>query len=185
MKHYFRFVSHCITFFVACLPLMILGIFIIPIAIMFSDNNSYKLPFLFRWWDCADLYAFGRDTSEYRTIYKQGSWARYKWLCFRNPINYFDYIHLGLLWNGFENYTYYNSKDNDVGDDGRAGFRYIEVLHNDSYFYEYCWVYRYPFNRKACFRYRMGWKIANNDNPRGTCSQWCLTISPYRYFNGK
>lgn len=188
MRHLFRFICHSIVFLAVCLPLMLLGIIMVAIALLFVSDTEYKFPRIFKWWDNADVW-IGRDSRAYQAICAQGKWARYQWLVFRNPMNYFDYQYLGLHWNGHEIYTHYNPKDDDVGDDGRAGFRYIEVVQpcpcGCEYFhtyYEYYWIYQYPFAKNVCFRYRLGWKIANNKNEKGTTSQWVFVISPWKSF---
>lgn len=179
MLFLFRFIKHILVFFLICLPIMLAGIPMVAIAMLMIKNSDMKLPRLFRWWDNADLY-LGRDTSAYRAVCAQGKWARYSWLVFRNPMNYFDYVNLGLKWMGGEYYSHYNPKDNDVGNstNERPGFKYIEVIQVNSTYYEYYWVYKYAFWPTKCFRFRFGWKIGDNTNKPNTISQWCLVIAP-------
>ncbi len=151
----------------------------VAVAMLIIDNSDMKLPRLFRWWDNVDLY-IGRDSSVYRAVCAKGKWARYSWLVFRNPMNYFDYMHLGLKWLGGEYYSHYDPKDNDVGNstNDRPGFKYIEVIQVNATYYEYYWVYKYAFWPTKCFRFRFGWKIGDNTNKPGTYSQWCLVVAP-------
>ncbi len=180
----YRLFKHIDVFFVVCLPIMLLGIPMVAIALCFVSDTDYKLPRLFRWWDNADLYT-GRDTSVYRAVCAKGKWARYSWLVFRNPMNYFDYFYLGFVWTTTGVYVHYNPKNDDVGDGTRPGHRYIEVLLGNETYYEYYLIYKYPFAPHYCFRFRTGWKIGDNKNKKGSFTQWCLVLNPFMPYTGK
>ncbi len=184
MKHIIRFINHMFIFLFVCLPLMLLGIPMVAIGLSLIYNSDLKLPWFCRWWDNADLYT-ARNTTSYKEICLRGKWTRYCWLAFRNPMNYFDYAYLGLKWFGNEVYTHYDPKNNDVGDGTRSGFKYIEVVHGREVYYEYYLIYQFPFWPEKCFRYRMGWKIGDNNNKPFTISQWCLVIAPFFPYTGK
>lgn len=166
-------------------PLMLIGAILLLFVCPFVPNDKLRLPALFKWWDIVDDY-IGRDTSVIKKIYAQGWWARYCYIAWRNPINYFDYVYLGLHWTGKEIYTFYNPSDDNVGDttNARPGFRYIEISQGDKIYWEYYLIWLYPFKQDTCLRFRMGWKIGNNKNPANTVSQWCFVISPFKTFSG-
>ena len=163
---------------------MIIGAIVLLCVCPFMAKDRLQLPWLFRWFDIVDSY-IGRDTSVIKSIYAAGWWSRYCYCAWRNPINYFDYQYLGLHWNGAEVYTRYNPAEDNIGDGSRAGLRNIEVLQANHNYYEYYWIYRYPMMPSVCFRFRLGWKITNKQNPAGTVSQWVYVVSPFHGFTGK
>lgn len=186
----FRFLKQLLKFFCVVLPLMISGWFVVAIALLFVSRNQFKLPAIFRWYDNADAY-IGRDTSVYEVVCLQGYWARYCWLAWRNPINYFGYKYLGFQFLAHGDYTKYNPSEDDIGDNSRAGFRHIEYEQwcfpnhscgKDKY-YEYYLIHKWSANK--CLRFRFGWKIVNNKNPIGSYCQWVLVFQPYKYYSGK
>ena len=179
-----RLFIHLSVFLFVLLPLMIAGAIILPFVLPFMAKDNYYLPFWLRWFDNVDGYV-GRDTSVYHMICDMGWWARYKWLAWRNPINYFDYRALGLFWKGREVYTFYNPANDNVGDGTRPGFRHIEIEKDGVNYFEYYLIYRYPFAQKYCCRFRMGWKIGNNKNPPHSISQWVLVFNPCHPYTGK
>ncbi len=171
------------------LPLQLVGA--IALLLVLPFYKGLKLPFFLRWYDSYDLYS-DRDDSVYRSVIDKGWWARYVWLAWRNPLNYFHYHHLGLHWNGHEVYLRHNPDEDNVGDstNDHPGLRHIEVeqiddLGNRHTYFEYYWIYVYPFNKKVCFRFRLGHKISDLDNPAGSISQWVYVISPWKKFSGK
>lgn len=180
MTFLLRLLKHITVFLLVCVPLQLLGIILILPVVYFSKD--YQLPYLFRWFDCADFYV-NRDTSTYIALVDSGSkWNRYTWLAFRNPINYFDYQYLGYKWTGQEVYTTYSSIEDTIGDGSFGGIRHIEV---DSGIYEYYYIKPYRIlNLSLCIRFRIGWKIKNMDNPTGKYSQWCLTFNPFQPYTG-
>ena len=183
-----RFIKFSIVFLCLLLPLMLVGALLLLFVCPFVPNDKLRLPALFKWWDIVDDY-IGRDTSVIKKIYAQGWWSRYCYIALRNPVNYFDYVHMGLHWTGNEIYTLYNKDEDNIGDGTRPGFRHIEVVRRnglfDRKFFEYYWIYQYPFAKHVCFRFRMGWKIADDNNPPGSVSQWCFVISPWHNYTGK
>jgi len=189
-----RLLSHTATFFAYLLPLQLVGAVILLFVVPFLSPDNLRLPYILRWFDSADSY-IGRDTSVYAAVCKSGWWNRYTWLAWRNPINYFGYKHNGLNWEGREIYSKFDPKETSVGDASQdhPGFRHIEVMkpvvqdNQISYitYFEYYWIYQYPFAKKVCFRFRLGWKIKDTDNPKGTTSQWVYVISPWKRYSGK
>jgi len=198
MKFLARLLCHTFTFLFVCLPLMLAGTVILLFVCPFMPKDRIRLPYLVRWFDIVDDY-IGRDTSVIQKIYAGGWWDRYVYCGWRNSVNYFDYMFLGLRWDGRERYTRYNPAESDIGDGfgQRTGLRYISVereghlctcsgqphLINKHYF-EYYFIYQYPFAKKVCFRFRLGWKIKDRINLAGTVSQWVFVISPWKRYDG-
>ena len=181
----YRLILQTITFFFLLLPLMLIGAIILPFVCPFISKDELQLPALFRWWDNADSY-LNRDTSAYKTVCQAGWWSRYCYIAWRNPINYFDYLRMGLIWRGNEVYTTYNPDEDNIGDGFNQipGWRHIEVNQNGKKYWEYYLIYVYPFNKKVCFRWRSGYKIKDKNNPTGTITQWCLVLSPWKEYDG-
>lgn len=149
------------------------------------------MPYFLRWFDNADMY-IGRDASTYLNECLKGRWARYKWLAWRNPCNYFGYKHLAFVFNACGEYTVIDQSKFDVGNTtgAREGFRYIEYHQADpvkypkiNTYYEYYLIKKWSHTK--CFRFRMGWKIANNSNKPGDYCQWVFAIQPYIDYSGK
>lgn len=179
----YRFIKHSLVFLFIMLPLMIVGAIVLFPYLPFVPNSQIKLNPLFIWWDNVDSY-IDRDTSAYRAICNQGWWARYVYIAWRNPVNYFDYLTMGLLWNSSAIYTKYDPSEDDIGDTTRAGLRHIEVMQDKKNYYEYYWIYQYPFKKYVCMRFRLGWKIKDKNNPPGSVSQWVFVISPWHNYSG-
>lgn len=181
-----RLVKFTLVFLFLLFPLMLSGAIILLAVCPFIPKNQLKLPAFCKWFDIVDAW-IGRDTSVIKKIYAQGWWARYCYCAWRNPVNYFDYVYMGLKWNGSEVYTKYNPADDDVGDttNARPGFRHIEVKQGGKEYFEYYWIYQYPFAKHVCFRFRLGHKIGSEDNPPGTVSQWVYVISPWKQYSGR
>lgn len=196
MLQFLRLLRNLAVLFFVALPLEISGWFILPIVLLFVPMSQIKLPSLFRWYDCSDMYN-GRDYSTYAAVCREGYWARYTWLAWRNPCNYFGYFHLSFIFNSNGVYEVCNPAEFDVGNTtgARAGFRYIEykqaelpsgafykLEEKEKTYYEYCWIYKW--SSKKCLRYRMGWKIGNNTNPVGSYCQWVCVLQPYIDYSG-
>lgn len=174
-----RLFTHLFVFFVVTVPLMIAGAIILAFVVPLTWSfDKYRLPKLFRWFDSADPYV-GRDTSTFDRVCEKGVWAKYTWLAWRNPINYFEYRWLGLQWLGSEFYLRHNPDEDNIGDGTKSGMRYIEVSQNDKRYFEYYLIYQYPFAPQYCLRFRLGWKIKDLNNSLNSISQWCLVFNPF------
>ena len=188
MQMLLRLIRNLLVLFAVALPLEISGWFILLVVMPFIPNSQVKLPALFRWYDCADMYN-GRDPSTYLSVCKEGWWARYLWLAWRNPCNYFGYFHLSFIFNKTGKYTVCDPSQFDVGNTtgARAGYRYIEYVQvgitspSDTY-YEYYWIMKW--SAKKCLRIRFGWKIGDNKNPIGSYCQWVACFQPYIDYSG-
>ena len=182
----YRLLKNILCFLLIQLPLQIASGIILLAYLPFhrtkiasGNYSNLKLPNCIKWFDNADIY-IGRDSFTYLWVCRQSFWVHYNWLVLRNPINYFEYLYLGFQFLGYEFYTIHGSMN--VGDStGREeGFKIIEL---DNGTYEYLYVKKAPWNAKACFYFRMGWKIGNYANPRGSWCQHVFTIS-YRSYSG-
>lgn len=180
----YRLIRNLAVLFCIALPLEISGWFILLVVLLFVPKTQLKLPRAFIWFDCADMYV-GRDYSVYQAVCAQGYWARYLWLAWRNPCNYFGYTHLSFIFNSTGKYLIANPNEFNVGNTTGAipGFRYIEYVQNDGTYYEYCWIKKW--NSAKCLRFRMGWKIENNSNPINSYCQWVTVLQPYIDYSGK
>lgn len=191
-KFLFRLAFHLATFFCVMLPLMVMGVFVLAIIIPFQWKGDYYLPKWAILWDNADGY-IGRDSSVYRMICDMGKWPRYKWLAFRNPINFAGYKLFGMEWTPNCDYVRYNPAEEKVGDGTRPGFKYIEVekwegccgVIRKKVYFEYYLIYQYPFAKRYCLRFRCGHKIGNKNNPPGSVSQWVLVLNFFQPYTGK
>ncbi len=181
-----RLLKHLAILLLLSLPLQLVGIFLVPIGILFS-RGSLKLPAAFKWFDSADAWV-GRNTETFQGIVDQGSWARYKWLAFRNPCNYFGYAVLGFVANNpMEILKYTGEEVHGVGDssgDG-AGYRTVEIqdIVTGKTYYEYYYIRR--LGQAHCFRFRMGYKIGNpKELGNGTAVEQVLVLQPYKSYTG-
>ena len=184
-----RLIRNLLVLFCVAIPHEIIGWVVLPFVLLFVPKTQIKLPALFRWFDNADIYA-GRDYSVYQYVCNQGYWARYLWLAWRNPCNYFGYFYLSFVFNARGKYTVFDPSQVNVGNTtgARAGYRYIEYVQLspvssalDTY-YEYCYIKKWSSTK--CLRFRMGWKIGNNTNPVGSYCQWVCVLQPYIDYSG-
>lgn len=184
-KFLLRFIKFLSVFLLICVPVMILGAILLLIFLPISHNRyPITLPFLLRWFDCADFYV-GRDTSTYRKVVSLGWFSRYTWLAFRNPMNYFDYQYLGLKIKKPIQYLLYNPEESKVDNNKKEGLRHIELLNGDNkQYFEYFYIKKIPFWPTKCIRFRMGWKIKDNDHKEYDILQFCLVFNPFHPYTG-
>ena len=199
LKFLSRLLINITKFLLLSLPLQLIGSLLLLIYLPFhfaKPRLSPKLPFLLRWFDCADLYQeFGRTPVTYLSlVYPMGWWKTYTWLAWRNPINYFGYKYLGFFLKNpyiISKYKYYPTYQ--VGTDLREvgnsssdvpGFFYIELKCDSKTYYEYYWIYRYGQSKK-CFRFRLGWKIGQDPVYKEEFCQEVFVISPLMSYSGK
>jgi hypothetical protein len=186
IKFILRLVKALVQFILIEVPLQLVGAIILLIYLPFTSR--LQLPYLLKWFDCADFY-IDRDVTTYLGVLAQGWWARYKWLAWRNPINYFEYIYLGIKVAPDHMYTVYNPEEEQVGDStgDRPGLRYIELQQDNKTYYEYYYIVKYSLfanQEQKCFRFRLGWKISDKNNSIGSYIQHVLVVSPYKSYSG-
>lgn len=188
IKFIYRLIKHLLILLFVLLPLEIIGWAILLPIVYYNQrsiqNNmqySLKLPYLFRWFDNADIYSeFNRDSTTYLcNVVPKGVLYRYYWLAFRNPINYFGYKVLGFQWKDPLGADLVN---NDIGDSvgQQAGLSIIGVTLNNKKYYEYYFIYKW--SQTKCLRFRLGWKLQNTKN--NDWVQWVLVFQPYRSYGG-
>lgn len=203
MKHILRIVKHLIILFLIVLPLQLIGMAVLAIVLPFIKKDTHNLPKYLKWFDNYEFY-YQEDLEDgldglagpinyrkQRNIYPYGKYnyfkllyERYIWLAIRNPVNYFKYSKLGIVWDRTARVTESNMKYN-VGDQSDRGFFYQQVRLDGKNYYEYYWVYKYPFIQK-CIRIRIGHKFGDPKyiNNYSTVS-WVCAISPFKTYSGK
>jgi hypothetical protein len=183
-----RFLGMLSSFICVEIPLQLLGAVILLVYLPFS--KSEQLPYVLRWFDCADFYV-GRNTDTYRSVVAQGWYARYCWLAWRNPINYFEYSVLGAKVIHKPLVTVQNrSGKPEIGTSKGdiSGLYHCECDYGQGTIYEYYYIYGYkvPFtNIQKCVRFRMGYKIDYPEsNKIGSIIQHCLVFNPFASYEG-
>jgi len=190
IKFIYRLVKEILSFLCIQLPLQLLGaVILLPVCYFYKIG---KLPRVLRWFDSADPFV-GRDTSVIDRLndYPETSpyfrysayWTRYNWLAWRNPLNYFGYKYLGYYFTGQEKYKITGNPD--VGDSrgSSPGLKIIEVK-VDGIVKAYEYYYIHKWSDTTCFRFRLGVKIGDWNNPKGTFAQGVFVISPYKSYSG-
>lgn len=176
MNLFLRIMKHSTTFLGLILPLQLFGALILLPWVYSYDIG--KFPKYLRWFDSVDPY-IGRDTSVIDSLNKtKSTWLKYCWVAFRNPLNYFGWMVLGVRVPA-------NIPDDNIGDATgcQEGFRHLEVVINNTNYYEYYYIKTYNFmNQKKCIRIRVGWKLAGLTT--GKIAQWVLVVSPFHSYNG-
>lgn len=179
LKFIYRLCKALIIFLIILLPLQLIGA-IILLPTCYIVGNSF-LPKFLRWFDNADSFV-GRDDSTYLVVRATGPWNTYCWLAWRNPLNYFGYVVLGIKFTTEAQQTIYSGINSiNVGDTTQAGFFYTEVEQDGSTYYEYYWIKLY--NTTTCFRFRMGHKIGLLSKQNQFC-EYVGIISPYHSYTG-
>jgi len=188
-KFLLRLIINIAKFLCISIPLQLIGAVALAAYIPFSNpaGKDKCLPSALRWFDCADFY-FNRDTSTYLRVIAAGKWARYCWLAWRNPINYFNYKYMGFYMDSKAKVTYeYSSSPNEEIGDGTGdvpGLFVREISCTDGQYYEYYYIYQWP-NMHTCFRFRLGWKIGQRKPLVSGYVQDVFVVSPYHSYDGK
>jgi hypothetical protein len=211
IKFIYRLLKTVSIFLFISLPLQVVGIVVLLPYLPFHYNyvkknqpKSWKLPYLLRWFDSADLYAeFGRNPVTYLTkVVPVGWYTMYTWLTFRNPINYFSYAYLAVCPKDSIktlNITIvaqsplqgpYGQKIPNIGDSGNdvAGYQYVEYEIDGGVYYEYYYVHAFTSSLLAgkCLRFRMGWKLGLPHEVRiNNYVQDVLNLQPLATYSGK
>lgn len=181
MKFFSRFVFH-LSLFLLFLPLQAAGVLLVPLGIALSTEQQ-KLPYLFRWFDNADLYV-GRDTSSYLAVIQRGFLYRWYWLSIRNPVDYFSYKYLSItLPQGQISVLPIGDSLFKVGDGDNEGLLAIEYLVNNEIYYEYYFIKKLTATK--CFRFRMGWKFGVPSEIRsGEIVDEVFSCTPWHSYTG-
>lgn len=158
------------------LPMMVLGWFIVPIAILFEKND--QLP-IWAWpWGNKD---HGNDGDAFYDKVYDGVignpttfWQKYTWLAFRNPTFNSSKYFISFIASG----TQTTIGNRNVARDREAGYFYTK----DRWAWDIQLVKKYRFNHKKCFHFRCGWKL--NRKSFGEHCQFVFMISPYKTYSG-
>lgn len=211
IKFIYRLIKTLAIFLCISLPLQLVGIILllpyIPYHYNYVSKNqpkSWKLPYLLRWFDSADLYEeFGRNPVTYLTkVLPLGWFKMYTWLTFRNPINYFSYAMLAVCPKETVKTLSlviiaqaplqgpYGQKTPNIGDSGNdiAGYQYVEYEIDGGVYYEYYWVWQYQSKLLIgkCFRLRVGFKLGLPHEVRvGQWVQDVFNVQPFATYSGK
>ncbi len=182
MRAVLRFLKCLFILLCVCLPLEILGwIVLIPGVAL---TRGLKLNPSLKWFDSADSYV-GRDVSVYQAVVESGKANQYFWLAFRNPINYFGYVVLGVCPKTSVQPLGETISSPPVGDTSKAGYYHAEALIDGKKVYEYYVIYRYALFPNKCFRFRFGHKIGQlSELQLGCWVQFVCCIQPFKDYTG-
>lgn len=155
------FISFLIWFFVQ-LPLVIIGVFIIPIMLMLGWAGYSSLWGNLQW-------GAGATNPSYM---KTGFWAAYNWLALRNPTSnlgsrYLSVIKQASMLTGNAN----------IGDKKASGSYWIKMGLAWEYYYIKPWLWN-----KVCIRFRAGWKLA--DAALGDKCSFVFSYNPIKPYSG-
>lgn len=168
--------------------LQLIGVVIVGIALLFLPKPATKLPWFLKWFDNNETYWGGREAGLNGTLIidSQTWWSRWIWLCWRNPVNYFQYHVLGFTWNKPIFLVSYDPKlIATVGDDKGEGSFYTEVVIDSKVRWEYRRTRRWGQSGK-CLDIRLGWKISSvESNMLGSQVQWVFNIRLIVDYTGK
>jgi hypothetical protein len=145
-----HFILSTLIKLVCDLPLLLLGLVIVPFALLFEKNNH--LPFWAEWcWGNKDHGNDGEKFWAAKTVGQSRFWRCYQWLALRNPcFNWGKYI-LGTTFTSYEHVG-----DIKVGDKSGPGSYWCFM----GPYWEYYSITPYTlFGTKRCLRIRFGWKI--------------------------
>jgi hypothetical protein len=131
---------------------------------MRMKDTDIALPWYLKWFDLADNWPeCGReDSTTYKEkIIPQGWFARYTWTQWRNPVNYFQYMYLGVQIDYPNGVITELLGDIRTYSSGENGWYYIEI---DNVYYEYLWQYNWKFLPGKRIVLRMGHKLMSLGN---------------------
>lgn len=165
-------------FLFVTIPVQILSIVIMPFILPFIPASRETLPVFVRWFDNAEIplginaaddglagpaYYRVEALAQYKKFlfsdYLSLLLCRYIWLCFRNPINYFQYKVIGAYIEP-QKVTIVDSGDPRVGnkEGDIAGTSHMIVTVGNKRYYDYYKVIKLWKGR--CLRIRLGWKLS-------------------------
>ena len=183
---------HILTLLLIKLPLQLLGLPILAVVLLFVPKDKETLPSAFRWWDNYELHL--RDDGDdglsgpdyHRSKWKnpEGWIARFSWLALRNPINYFQYRHLGFQTKKGWTATVENP---NVGTQSYrdAGIRKIKLINGDGKEY-WEWYAVIKLFGNVHFRARLGYKIGDTtDLADDEWVQWVFSVTPFKVLKPK
>ena len=164
------------------LPVTLLGVIVVPIALLFCDSESEHLP-NFAWlWDNDETGINGDGGwrgPEHANGQERTFWWRFLWLALRNPANNWSYYVLG--WKTTAQTTYRTGGDPMTSNrgPGHPGAVYIEAFEAGRMYPCYYVVWRWSKGR--CLRIYLGWKNMGW-NTDGSRVQFVWVVNPFMTF---
>lgn len=176
-----------ILFTIASFTMELLGLFIVPIGLLFCINNREQgkdkhMPKLFWAWDNAEdgiNYNVVNNFTGYEMLLNKNTsfYWRWNWLALRNRIYNFSKYVLGIYKKDLRlSFT----GDIQVSDVGYPGCQRIDSIgHNNKKYFQIYWVYQYKWFPSRCFRLRLGWKLDSATD----YAMHVLVVHPWKKFN--
>lgn len=158
------------------LPLMLLGWFVVPVALLFERDNHLPGWAEFLWGN----RDHGNDGEGFWARHTVG-WSRFRrcfvWLVIRNPtFNWSKYI-IGLRSNGTAAIVVGATRP--IGDTKGEGWYWAR----EGWAWEFYFIKAYTlFGTRRCLRFRAGWKILGKD--AGEAAQFVFAPSPLHSYTG-
>lgn len=152
------------------LPVAVLGLAVVPIALMIGTNDShfYKL---FWFWDNYNDGVFGGATPGFI-----GFWGGFIWAALRNPCS-----NWGKLVLGAPQPVTLNIEGNTLIGDGVGGMSGKYWITGGN-FWEYYLIKPYTlFGVRKCIRLRIGWKLLRNLRPK---APFVFSFNPFHAYHG-
>lgn len=181
------------------LPMTLLGLFMVPLGLLFCKKDSEHMPKLFWFWDndrdgingdgrepTATDPGAGWKGNEHTQGNQQSMWNRFRWLAIRNPANNFGYL---IGFKQTADVTYHSIGNPQTSDQGQSGTLFVVALKNNIIVsYAFYLVFQYPFAKSKCLRFFSGWKIQDNidsvsfQNNLNTNAQFVFVPNPLMTF---
>lgn len=170
----------------------ILGLVVVPIALLSAPSLRFsRLPKWAWWWDndaepygdVKRMLALGHATSRLQVL-----WLRFHWLAIRNPSNNFGYYVLGVMQSANNGYGYRGNPM--TSDQGEGGILFIKMFGLAGRVVAFELYVVVPYGSR-CLRIRLGWKIAHNQNVElwkqnwGKPAQLVCVVNPFMPFTGR
>lgn len=188
----YRFIKHLSILLFLSIPLQLVSVLVLICIVPFTTKASgiSLLPKYLKWFDNADYYV-GRDYTAYTAVCESGWKARYIYLVWTNPTNYFGYVVLGFKISQSITFTESNQpistlQTTPVGDTTNPGYMHIEYNIDNSVRYEYYYIKAYKiFGQERCFRMRIGHKLGlPTEMNIGDQIEQVFVISPFHSYTG-
>lgn len=178
MKHVKNLLS---IFALLCwdLPVTLLGIVIVPLALLFCDEDSEHLPIWAWFWDNDDTGINGDPgwrSPEHANGRERTFWYRFLWLALRNPANNWSYFVMGWQTSAATRYEIFGDPFTSNRNPGHPGWLYCEAYEAGKMYPCYYVVWRWSQGR--CLRIYLGWKN-KGFNTDGVRVQFVWIINPF------
>lgn len=168
------------------LPVTLIGLIVVPLALLFCNPASEHLP---RWawlWDNDETGINGDGDAtggwrgpEHANGRERTFWWRYAWLALRNPANNWSYFVLGWKTTANTRYKIWGDPLTSNRDPGRPGWLYCEAYESGAM--RPCYYIVARWSRTRCLRIYLGWKNKGFDRD-GSRTQFVWVINPFMTF---